>query len=168
MAFTWQTLDADGPGPRSRHCLWYDPECRASILFGGLVWRPNGSADFPPDTWMLCDGDWRRVNCDTAPLPRHRGAAAYDKREGHAVLFGGQTRSHWLLGDTWLHKNGEWQRRRFWRGRDTVGRSMTRRCCCGSCVVRSTAIGRSDTPTRPGRRAIAGETSIKIEIHGQP
>jgi hypothetical protein len=115
MKFTWQTLKVQGPGPRSRHCLWYDREIRATILFGGLVWHSDGDADFPPDTWMLGEDTWRRVDCAAAPQPRHRGAATFDKLRGYAVLFGGQSHYNRFLGDTWIHKDGSWQRRRFWR-----------------------------------------------------
>jgi Galactose oxidase, central domain len=115
MRFTWHQLDADGPGPRSRHCLWYDSDRRATILFGGLVWHSRGNSDFPSGTWELRDGRWRPIDFHTAPTPRHRGAAVFNSRMGCAVLFGGQARSNRMLGDTWLHKERFWQRRRFWR-----------------------------------------------------
>ncbi len=116
MNFTWHTLDVHGPGSRSRHCLWYDSDRRATILFGGLVWHSPDDAEFPSGTWELRDGRWRPIDFYAAPPPRHRAAAAFDGRAGCAVLFGGQAQSNRFLGDTWLHKEGIWQRRRFWRG----------------------------------------------------
>ena len=116
MKLTWRTLEVSGPGPRSRHCLWYDSELRATVLFGGLVWLSSGGVSFPNGIWMLCDGGWHQMECPVSPSPRHRSAAAFDKSEVRAVLFGGQSPSNQFLSDTWLHKNGIWRRQRFWFG----------------------------------------------------
>jgi hypothetical protein len=81
---------------------------RATILFGGILWR--GSGRLLSDTWELKDGVWSQVDVSPAPSARHRGAMVYDNRRGYSILFGGQGSWNRLLGDTWTYADGSWRR----------------------------------------------------------
>lgn len=135
----------DGPGPRSRHGLVHDPVRRATVLFGGVIWRGNGT--LRSDTWELRDGDWTRVDCPTRPPARHRGAMVFDARRGNAVLFGGQGSWGNFHRDTWIYAAGRWDRWRpgWWAARPSAraGHSMAYDEAAG-VVVLFGGIGRFD------------------------
>jgi hypothetical protein len=107
----------EGPGLRSRHELAYHRDVRTTVLFGGMVWKGDGS--LLSDTWELRDGNWSRVDVQNPPPARHRGAMVYDGRRGECVLFGGQAKG-WIgwpfLGDTWTYSEGHWRQWRAWFG----------------------------------------------------
>lgn len=133
----WEVIAAgkDGPGRRSRHCLVYDRNANAVVLFGGIIWRP-GFGTYHSDTWELHGRQWIGIESSETPLGRHRGAMVYLDHCKQSLLFGGQARPWpppwrpwkdflsdlliprifrpWLgyLGDTWLYSAGEWQRSR--------------------------------------------------------
>lgn len=103
------------PTSRSYPQLFYDAGPQngsgAVVLYGGI--SPNDRT--LNDTWVFSEGNWTRVETESAPtragLSGARtflempGAAAFDARRGIAVLFdpgnlGGNT--------TWTYQNGSW------------------------------------------------------------
>jgi hypothetical protein len=107
----WDSVAAadQGPGPRSRHCLAYDPGAKACVLFSGLSWDQDKPYS---DTWELRDTQWFRVESPDSPPPRQRGAMVFDSRRGQCVLFGGQGRRGitWpMFGDTWTYAERRWR-----------------------------------------------------------
>jgi hypothetical protein len=116
-AFTWELVNSgdDSPGLRSRHCLAYDSNAGATVLFGGIVWVGGGR--LLSDTWELRDGYWAPVVSSRQPQSRHRGAMAYDSERGYSVLFGGQGVFNQMLGDTWIYQDRRWTRLRQWSWR---------------------------------------------------
>jgi hypothetical protein len=129
IEFAWELVSSteEGPGPRSRHCLVYDPDAKATILFGGIVWEKGGV--LRADTWQLRKGQWSLIECPQRPAARHRGAMAYDADRRNSVLFGGQDSAGYLLKDTWTYANGCWQK---WRGGWWAARPSAR---CGHCLA---------------------------------
>ena len=118
-SFHWEVIQTagSGPGPRSRHCLEYDRQEQATVLFGGALWCYGGR--LCGDTWLRRGGRWERIYPARQPPARHRGAMVYDSQRSHCVMFGG---CGWkgLMNDTWLFTDRQWQRIRF--GRQPSGR----------------------------------------------
>jgi hypothetical protein len=110
--FVWKAIATgkDGPGFRSRHGLAYHRGARGTVLFGGALWKGDGS--LLSDTWELRDGHWSLIDPRLHPPARHRGGMVYDERRGQCVLYGGQTTDgkRWpLLGDTWVYTEQRWK-----------------------------------------------------------
>jgi hypothetical protein len=129
IPFAWEVVTSaeDGPGPRSRHCLVYDCDTQATILFGGILWEKGGI--LRADTWELREGQWSPIECPQGPAARHRGAMAYDSVHRNSVLFGGQDTGGNFLKDTWTYAEGHWQK---WRGGWWAPRPLAR---CGHCLA---------------------------------
>jgi hypothetical protein len=104
----WNQL-ATGPGPvaRSGHVMAHDPQTGMVLLAFGQ--GPNETLD---DTWLLDPKTlrWQKVAGVGPDARRH---AALSPSTGGAsrglLLFGGQTASGQLLGDTWLWDGAAWQ-----------------------------------------------------------
>jgi hypothetical protein len=78
--------------------------CRAALLGVAVaVWVAQGVAAAPPPS-----SSWTQVSPTT--ISERRGAAeAYDAATGQLVLFGGDNTVN-CLADTWVYRNGMWQR----------------------------------------------------------
>ncbi len=110
-------MGTDGPGPRSRHCLVWESEADAIVLFGGIIW--SDSPTVCSDTWELRNGEWFLIEKNHTPSPRHRATMIYDGQHGYSVLFGGQSNLGEFLGDTWIYAERSWKRWKvgWWGGR---------------------------------------------------
>ncbi|HEX5272885.1 MAG TPA: kelch repeat-containing protein [Gemmataceae bacterium] len=108
----WEVIASGdaGPGPRSRHGFVYDREAKAAVLFGGIIWA-GANTRFPDDTWELHGREWVWVETSPTPPARHRGAMVYLENRRRSLLFGGQARTHVMLGDTWTYAGGLWRQR---------------------------------------------------------
>ncbi len=88
------------PSPRQAASLVYDPEARATILFGGDTdFAPSGLFN---DAWLWDGENWTALEPDgTAPRIRSGAAATFDPRRGEVVVFGGGGERERVLDDTW-------------------------------------------------------------------
>lgn len=93
---TWvQLMPAKSPSARDACMMFYDPNSKEIVMFGG--W--NGST-YLNDTWTFDGANWTKVSTPTAPPARAAGSAYYDPHSKLVVLFGGYNRNY--LNDTWL------------------------------------------------------------------
>lgn len=110
-AFVWDVIEAgrDGPGPRSRHGLVYDPAARATVLFGGIRWAGDGR--MLGDTWLFDGATWVPA-VGRGPAPRRYPAMAYSPDLGGCVLHGGAVDDvgRQTFGDAWVFLGGKWER----------------------------------------------------------
>lgn len=96
------------------------------VLFGGSRWTaapgPNGppegsifSRDTNDETWRFDGSGWSRL-CSAAPcsdeLPARRAGhrMSYGGSPGEVLLYGGANRTDSALDDTWLWREGRWER----------------------------------------------------------
>ena len=95
------------PSPRCGHCMAYDEEIGAVVLFGGIdpSDRPLG------DTWLFDGAAWKPVS-GKAPEARRYAAFAYHAGLKGCVLHGGaeDDRGRRTFGDAWLFRAGVWTR----------------------------------------------------------
>ncbi len=103
------------PPQRTFGCLVYDDSKKRMILFGGskvLFGTELNAKNLLNDTWQFKNGQWKKINCSTAPGPRAEAGMVYDKASKKIVLFGGYTiedNSIVKLGDTWVLDNDNWK-----------------------------------------------------------
>ncbi len=93
--------NTNGPVPRQREVLIYDPKGHRLVLFGGWNGLPLG------DTWLydLTTSTWTQINTG-GPTPRTEAMAVYDRKEHRLILFGGRgwdvdKRGSSMFADTW-------------------------------------------------------------------
>jgi hypothetical protein len=102
----WSDLTpVHSPPPVMGGSLAFDPINHEMVLFGGghVVERDAaGRAVGYTGTWVLRDGDWRRLPAGPQPPPRMNTRMVCDTRKGVLVLFGGDGQSHYLA-DTWIY-----------------------------------------------------------------
>jgi len=102
----WTNLDlAVAPPSRAHGGIAYDAADGYIVLFGG-----SNAGRFYNDTWEYAGGVWKNVSASAgqAPSPRVAMGMAYDAADGYIVLFGGMTKSHQTLNDTWKFAHGKW------------------------------------------------------------
>lgn len=118
VAWRWERLEtATSPGAVSRHAMAHDPERGLTVLFGGLRGGSPGRTYPSDETWVFDGRDWRRVDVDRRPVPRHRAAMVWDARLRRCLLFGGQTKTEggWpMLDDAWTFDGARWRRAEGW------------------------------------------------------
>ncbi len=101
-----QVQTFDGPQPRSRHSMAYDPVRDVVVLFGGA-----DRSDLPMgDTWEFDGTDWKQRLSNQSPAPRQFASMAWDPSSGRVLLFGGQNEQGLLLSDTWSWNGHLWER----------------------------------------------------------
>jgi Galactose oxidase, central domain len=81
--------------------LAFDPHLGRLILFGGSPFGFPGEGALS-DTWEFHAGVWTNVTHGAHPSSRSDAVTAYDAADGYLLLFGGETGSGALLGDTWI------------------------------------------------------------------
>jgi hypothetical protein len=106
---TWQSRRVGWwrrPAPRCGHCMAFDEETEAIVLFGGINHRGKSLGD----TWLF-DGSWHRVT-GPGPSPRRYAAFGYDVDLDGCVLHGGSRDDlgRYSFGDTWLFRERTWTR----------------------------------------------------------
>jgi len=103
---SWTNVSsAVAPPARAEPSLAYDASDGYAVLFGGVVWTPNGTL-YKSDTWTFSAGLWTRVNRAVHPSARAGASMAYDVNDSYVLLFGGRNRSGYL-NDTWrFHADG--------------------------------------------------------------
>ncbi len=99
----WTQRHVAGPTPRMDAAMTFDEDRGVVVLFGGM--RESTREQFG-DTWEWDGIEWRQV-ATTGPSPRFldTNSLVFDAARGVSVLFGGQTLTNVLYGDTW-HWNG--------------------------------------------------------------
>src|SRR5678816_1660726 len=100
-----------GPGVRNGHVLAHDPVRGVLVLVGGA-----DAQAVRADTWIRKGEQWRPSGPGT-PGARTFPAAAFDRRRGRLVLFGGnrvlfgpEDARDTLLDDTWEWDGAAWKR----------------------------------------------------------
>jgi hypothetical protein len=100
-----------GPGVRNAHLLLHDPVHGVLVLVGGADARAVRA-----ETWIRKGEVWRPEG-PGGPGPRTFPAAAFDRRRGLLVLFGGnrvlfgpEGARDTLLDDTWEWNGAAWKR----------------------------------------------------------
>ena len=96
---------AHSPPPVLGGSLAYDPVHREMVLFGGGFVAERDASGRPAGytgTWLLSQGDWRRLPAKLEPPPRLNTRMVCDPKNGVIVLFGGDGQSRYLA-DTWLY-----------------------------------------------------------------
>ena len=104
----WDRLP-DGPGPRHRAAMTFDPGRGRFLLFGGQDER----FDLRGDLWSFERDRWRRVRAGllaSKPAPRCGHAFCFDPAGGRAVLFGGVVGGDESAGDTWELRGDRWRK----------------------------------------------------------
>jgi hypothetical protein len=105
----WQRVQHGGvsPSPRCGHCLAFDEQAGAAVLFGGIA--PN---DAPlGDTWLFDGSSWKQV-AGKGPPARRYAALAFDPDLQGCLLHGGAEDDHGrrTFGDAWLFQKNAWKR----------------------------------------------------------
>jgi cysteine-rich repeat protein len=94
------------PTDRAFHSLVYDSLNARTVLIGGS--RQTGNAGVVTDNWYYSGALWTPLDGELPP--RYYAAAAFDRKRGRVVVFGGSTDSaivgdHWELdGTTWIER----------------------------------------------------------------
>jgi len=90
----------------------YDARDKCVLLFGGA-----DEKQVYGDLWKLKKKRWERVETNEGPEPRTFASFVYDERErrvilfgGNKVLFGSESNSAKMLGDTWELKGKKWKK----------------------------------------------------------
>jgi hypothetical protein len=103
----WTELVHAGLEPLGRDdpSLVYDPVRDRVLMFGGVIYgtRAADSGNAQDDVWALSMGDtvrWTQLAPHGSPGRRDGHGAAYDGRRDRMVVFGGETQTMVLLGDT--------------------------------------------------------------------
>lgn len=110
----WRRLStANEPSPRARSGVAYDEARDQIVLFGGYT---GGSPLTIGDTWLFDGANWTQAVTAAAPSARQFSRAAYDRRRGRVVLFGGMEWTSnsfpWVVhDDTWEWDGSAWTRR---------------------------------------------------------
>lgn len=78
----------------------YDPMVGAPVVAGGFG---NGSAR-PNQTWQFANDSWSLVSSAVMPSSVTYGSAAFDRKDGYLLLFGGEVArplSYFVANETW-------------------------------------------------------------------
>jgi N-acetylneuraminic acid mutarotase len=99
---TWsQVITASNPGVHYEHCMAYDPQQNAIILFGGF-----GADGFArDDTWKFdcVTREWTELNPTTSPSARYGFVMEYDDSIDQIILSCGNTATQGHQDDTWTY-----------------------------------------------------------------
>lgn len=102
----WYPRVAEAPfAARSWQTLTFDPQRRATVMFGG---KDNARNPYG-DTWIYRRGKWREHRGTTAPGARSHHTAVHDPARRVVVLFGGDG-GDGLNDDTWEWDGKRWRR----------------------------------------------------------
>jgi hypothetical protein len=106
IAPTWTQLSSrPSPPGVSDAMMTFDGADGYVLLFGGT----NGSTGAVfNQTWSYRAGSWTQLHPRLSPPARSDGMMAYDPKDKHVVLFGGQGTGGTFFNDTWLFAGGQW------------------------------------------------------------
>jgi N-acetylneuraminic acid mutarotase len=116
---SWTEHETNG-GPEV--CLGYPTmvyleDLARMFLFGGVALDSTFVGDLTDQSWLydLASNAWLEVNSTNAPPPIYLHAAAYDRRLGQVVVFGGEREkpySNVTNGETWVYdpESNSWRR----------------------------------------------------------
>lgn len=100
----WQALDtgSEGPSPRARHPMAYDPaRDRLVVQGGGTVERDLD------DTWVWTRQGWSRLG-GGSPGPKSHHQMAYDSGSRTLLLYGGGRDGEGFGSDLWTLDDSGW------------------------------------------------------------
>jgi len=117
-----EVFPVSNPSSRQSHSMYYDPDARRVILFGGH----QGVGGHLDDMWEYnySDNMWTELSSSNSPSGRYGSKMVYDPLNQRTILFGGRATS--IMDDTWIYYygNNTWTKlnptskpgTRYWHG----------------------------------------------------
>ncbi|HSW61414.1 MAG TPA: kelch repeat-containing protein, partial [bacterium] len=98
-----QIVTANSPAPQREAAMSYDPLSEKMVL-NGIV----GSLLNDSGTWFYDGTDWTPLTKTVSPLARMDMGAAFDRKRGMTVIFGGYHKTEYMMDDTWEWDGRKW------------------------------------------------------------